>query len=315
MSTGLWNTLSGSFRVLAEALCEVLPPRLLRARRVALNDVEASAGAGARPKGRLWLSLPQERVLTREIALAAGNPARWRDRAADQLTTISPWASDEFLWDAALIEMDATGRATVQVALAQKAPLTALEQSLSHKGAVIAAIHLPASADRPRLCFRQDRRAITLLRTALMALSVGISFGGAVTATIFTRQALAAVTRAEDARAATARILAATDTPDDTARAAQALLATRPPSESRALMLTTLASLLPDDSWASVATIDGAGFELTGRSQHPDAIVPLLEADGRLEQVDFSASSSRDPATGLFSFTVSGAASGGAAWP
>ena len=167
----------------------------------------------------------------------------------------------------------------------------------------------PQKRGPPALWLRQDQRLGDRIQTMVIGLVLGTCLLGLAVAgwqmqhTLRDRQAAAAD------QATAARLLAASDHPAGLAEAALALLDKRPPQELRALTLARLAQRLPDATWAVGLRIDAAGFELSGISAQPEALVPLLEADPGLEQVQLSATSAREADSGLFTFTISGRAS------
>lgn len=301
------SRLTGPFALIAGWLATTLPPALLGVARLSAD----SAPPGSRPR-RLWLDLPADRVLLRDLSLPAGQAAQWRDHTAERLPLLSPWTSGAYLWDAAIRNRDGAGGITVVIAMAAAADIAAIESRL---GRSLAAIRLAGAGDRPPLWLRQDRGLIGRIQTGLAVLVLGTCLLGLGIAALQTRQTLADQQTAAADLATAARLRAAADHPAGLAEAALALLDQRPPEQSRALTLARLAARLPEATWAVSLRIDAAGFELSGLSPQPEALVPLLEADPGLEQVQLSASSTREAESGLFTFTISGRAAPTGDWP
>jgi Tfp pilus assembly protein PilN len=277
--------------------------------RLRPEDADAATGATGR---RLWLDLPQDRVLIRSLSLSAGQESQWRDHVAERLPTLSPWKTGDYLSDAAISGRDKSGGITVDIALTALADIQALEIRL---GRSLAAIRLAADGDRPALWLRQDQRLGDRIKAMVIGLVLGTCLLGLAVAGWQIQRTLRDRQVAATDQATAARLLAASDHPAGLAEAALALLDKRPPQEVRALTLARLAQRLPDATWAVGLRIDAAGFELSGISAQPEALVPLLEADPGLEQVQLSATSAREAESGLFTFTISGRASPTGEWP
>lgn len=309
MKLALWPRLASPFALIADRLAATLPPAVLGVARLRPEDADTTAGAKGR---RLWLDLPADRVLLRKLSLSAGQEAQWRDHVAERLPLLSPWKTGDYLWDAAISGRDKSGGITVDIALTALADIQALEARL---GQSLAAIRLAADRERPALWLRQDQRLGHRIQALLVGLVLGTCLFGLAVAGWQMQHALRDRQAAAADQATTARLLATSDQPAGLAEAALALLSKRPPQELRALTLARLAQRLPDAAWAVGLRMDAAGFELSGISAQPEALVPLLEADPGLEQVQLSATSAREAESGLFTFTISGRASPTGEWP
>ncbi len=307
MKPGLWSRLAHPFALIAESLTKTLRPSVLGVRRLEIEETDAPLTGQ-----RLWLDLPKDRVLLRSIALSAGQETQWREHVAERLPLLSPWKSGEYLWDAAITGQDKAGGLTVQVALAALAELQSVERRL---GRSLDGIRLRATSDRPVLWLREDVALKARLQAIIAGVVVGVTLFGLALAGWQMQGALRNGQVAEADRAATARLQAAADRPMGLAEAAMALLDRRPPEASRALTLARLAQRLPDGAWAMGLRIDDAGFELSGISAQPEALVPLLEADPGLEQVQLSATSAREAESSLFTFAISGRTTAAGDWP
>jgi Tfp pilus assembly protein PilN len=309
MKLALWSRLAGPFALIADRLTATLPPAVLGVTWLLPEDAAAVTGT----KGRhLWLDLPEDRVLVRSLSLTSGQEAQWRDHVAERLPMLSPWKTGDYLWDAAVSGRDKTGAVSVDIVLTALADIEALEGRIGRR---LAAIRLTADGDRPALWLRRDQRLGERIQAMGIGLVLGTCLFGLAVAGWQMQHALRDRQATAADQASAARMLAASDHPAGLAEAALALLDKRPPQAVRALTLARLAQRLPDATWAVGLRIDAAGFELSGISAQPEALVPLLEADPGLEQVQLSATSAREAESGLFTFTISGRASPTGEWP
>lgn len=307
MTAEVSSRLTAPFAALADWLVATLPPRILGARWRAAGDMVQKT-----PGGRLWLDLAPGQALVRTLALPRGAEARWRDHVAERLAAHSPWTRGAYLWGAEITGRDAEGGLTVCAALA---PLELVRDLETQLGREIAAIRLPASGEHPAVLLREDRPLLRRLRRGILAASVGVcAVALAVTALALQAASDSRARATADSHAAD-RLRTAAAQPATLAETALALLDLRPEAETRSLTLASLAQSLPDTARATAIRLDATGFELSGVAPEPDTLVPLLESDPRLQEVQLSASSARDPATGLFSFTVSGKAQTGEVRP
>lgn len=309
MKLALWSRFVGPFALIADRLTTTLPPAVMGVARLRPEDADAATGAKGR---RLWLDLHADRVLLRSLSLSAGQEAQWRDHVAERLPMLSPWKAGDYLWDAAISGRDTSGGVMVDVALAALAETQALEARL---GRSLDAIRLAADKERPTLWLRQDQRLGGRIQAIMVGLVLGTCLLGLAVAGWQIQHALHDRQAAAADQATAARLLAASDQPAGLVEAALALLDKRPPQELRALTLARLAQRLPDAAWAVGLRMDASGFELSGLSAQPEALVPLLEADPGLEQVQLSATSAREAESGLFTFTISGRAAPAGEWP
>jgi hypothetical protein len=88
---------------------------------------------------------------------------------------------------------------------------------------------------------------------------------------------------------------------------AQAALALLPrKSASVGLALSHLAGALPIDSYLATLSVTSDGFELSGQTAAPEAIIPALSADKSFAEVDFAGPAARNPDTGSYTFTIRG---------
>jgi len=294
MTSAYWSRFVAPFSLIADRLMTALPPALLGARQFDLASAETTKFA----KGRLWANLPPERVLIRSLSLSANQEANWRGHVAERLQQLSPWKAGGYLWDAAIIRREKAGGLTVEVALTS-----------------LAVIRLAATQGRPSLFLRKDHWLQSRVENGLIALVLGASLIGlAVTGWNMLRADHSRLEARQDLAEAD-RLLATADQPAGLTEAAMALLSKRPPQAARALTLARLAQRLPDTAWSVGLRIDSDGFQLSGISAQPEALVPLLEADPGLEQVQLSATSAREAESDLFSFTISGRAAQTGEWP
>lgn len=308
MTSAYWSRFVAPFSLIADRLMTALPPVLLGAQQFDLASAETTKFA----KGRLWANLPPERVLIRSLSLSANQEANWRGHVAERLQQLSPWKAGGYLWDAAIIRREKAGGLTVEVALTSLADIQALETRL---GRSLAVIRLAATQGRPSLFLRKDHWLQSRVENGLIALVLGASLIGlAVTGWNMLRADHSRLEARQDLAEAD-RLLATADQPAGLTEAAMALLSKRPPQAARALTLARLAQRLPDTAWSVGLRIDSDGFELSGISAQPEALVPLLEADPGLEQVQLSATSAREAESDLFSFTISGRAAQTGEWP
>lgn len=308
MIHAIWSRLTRPFFLIADRLTTTLPPILLGAQPLDLATLAVKKPS----KARVWLDLPAERVLIRSLTLPARQEAQWRGHVAERLPLLSPWTAGDYLWDAAITQREKAGGLTVVVALTPLVEIQAIETRL---GRSLAGIRLVADRGRPPFYLRKDQWLRRRIETGLIGLVLGTCLIGLVV-TGWNMQRADQFKQMAKADLATAdRLLAAADQPAGLAEAALALLSKRAPQDVRALTLARLAERLPDATWTVGLRIDSAGFELSGISPQPDTLVPLLEADPGLEQVQLSATSAREAESSLFSFTISGRASPSGEWP
>lgn len=221
----------------------------------------------------------------------------------ERLPLLSLWKAGDYLWDAAITQREKPEGLTVDVALPPLAELQAMETRL---GRSLAGIRLVADRGRPTFYLRKDQWLRRRIETGLIGLAV----------TGWNMQRAGQLKRTAEAYLVTAdRLLAAADQPAGLTEAALALLSKRQSQDVRARTLARLAERLPDAAWTVGLRIDSAGFELSGISAQPDTLVPLLEADPGLEQVQLPATFAREAESDLFSFTISGRATPTGEWP
>ena len=281
---------------------ELLPPRL---RGLATVPQAALAGPPDRlPQDRpVRLVLPEDALLLREIALpAATDRARWRAHVEVRLEEVSPWAPGAYLWDARPLP---GGAARYRVAMVPPGVLRGAEAALAARGCVVAEL-AGQEAGRTAFGFRSDtaqhqRWCRRLLGLWLAGVALGAGVGLWQMQAAFDARAEAATARAT--LAGFARRSAAGSA---TARAAVALAAAKTDAASLARALLLLARDLPGDAWLQSATLRPEGFELAGHAATLETIIPALQDGGAFAEVDFAGSSTRDPETGVFTFTVKG---------
>lgn len=247
------------------------------------------------PKGvRVRLVLPEDGLLWREIdlpELPADRRAAW---IAARIDEVSPWAPGAYLWGEGAAE---GGR--LKVALAPLAPVAALRQRLEAGGRSLAEVVAGP------LWLVEDRDRTTRLARALLVLWAGalvLALALGLWSWTWLSEAAAAAALAEERLA---RLAGTAAEGSDTARAARGLLAGKTPAASLATALDRLAAGLPLDSHLETLRLTPEGFEITGRSAAPEAIIPALEAGG-FSGVDFAGASTRDATRGDYSFTLTG---------
>lgn len=297
------------YETVADWLLTVVPPK---ARGLTVHDMTAQPTvANDAPKSqRLRLLVPQDMLLLRHVVVpeAVVDTGRVRSYVAAKLEDISPWTEGDFLWD---IRPDpaATAETNLILAMIPAAPLRKFEAQL-HEACVVAELISPATPDRPAFIFRADQAQHHRWRNRLLALSAAL-FGVGLAVTLWQgKSALDAQAEAAAATIAIDRMATEAVTASAQAPAALALLSRKTEAQSFAHVLTLLARRLPDESWLDSLTIEPGKFEIGGHSTRPDAIIPALAADPAFAEVDFAGSSSLDPQTGLFTFTIKSRVSG-----
>lgn len=257
------------------------------------------------PSGRVRLILPASAILLRRLDVPATLAAqgRARDFVAARLEDLSPWAAGEYLWDMRP-ETDSSGSTRAEVALTPLAPVRAFAADLAGQGSRLAEI------TGSGFTFQTDLRRRSVWRRRLIVGVAGLTLVGLFMAGGGLNARLRAGEEIAVAEVSLQRVAEKSHAQNAVSASALALLGRKTDAQSFARLLALLAGRLPDDSWLETLSMEPSGFEISGRSARPEAIVPALEADAAFAGVDFAGSSSRDPTTGQFSFTIRGGVSG-----
>jgi Tfp pilus assembly protein PilN len=274
-------------QVLALALQSAIPARLRGLDRVREADLD-SVGPGR----AVQLILPEESLLQQRLDLPKGETAPGPVWLAARVEALSPWDRDACLWDARV------AGGAVHLALIPLRRVTVAEAALTAQGGRLAEV---VGAG---FCFRRDRVQTRRWRDRL-ALGIGLGTILALAlAALGVQMALQAQDRTLVAEAALDRSAARLKECAGPAQAALALVPRK--AASVALALTHLAAALPQDSYLTTLSVNADGFELTGQTAAPEAIIPALSADPTFAEVDFAGPAARNPDTGSYSFTIRG---------
>ncbi len=281
------NWLLEAAAALALALQKVTPARLRGLDRLQQDDL-----ARAIPGRAVQLLLPDQSLLQQRFDLPKGETAPNPVWLAARVEALSPWDRDACLWDAKV------AGGVVKIALIPLRPLAEAEAALARQGGRLAEV---VGAG---FCFRRDtvqlkrwRDRIALAVVLLTGLALGLTGLGVQ----FALQAQDRTTVAEAALDRSAQRL------KEGAGPAQAALALLPrKAASVGLALSHLAAALPQDSYLTTLSVTADGFELSGQTAAPEAIIPPLSADTTFAEVDFAGPAARNPDTGSYTFTIRG---------
>jgi general secretion pathway protein L len=281
------NWLLEAAEALALALQSAIPPQLR-----GLDRVPPEALAGGKPGRAVQLVMPEQSLLQQQLDLPKGESAPNPVWLAARVEALSPWDKDACLWDARV-----SGGA-VHLALIPLRPVAEAEAVLARQGGRLAEV---VGAG---FCFRRDRVQLKRWRGRLALAVVLVTAIALALAALGAQMALQAQDRTTVAEAALDRSAQRLKEGAGPAQAALALLPRK--GASVALALSRLAGALPQDSYLTTLSVIADGFELSGQTAAPDAIIPALSADPNFAEVDFAGPAARNPDTGSYSFTIRG---------
>ncbi len=296
------NWLLDAAEVLALALQKAVPARLRGLVRVPQASLAQASFAQAshsvesldpvRPGQAVQLVLAVQNLLQQRLDLPKAETAPNAAWLAARVEALSPWDKDACLWDARV-----SGGA-VHLALIPLRPVIEAEAALARQGGRLAEVvgaGFTFRRDTVQLRRWRDRIAVSVV------LATGLALAGAA---LGVQMAMQAQDRSTVAEAALARQAARLKEGAGPAQAALALLPRK--GASVALALSHLAAALPHDSYLTTLSVTLDGFELSGQTAAPEAIIPALSADKTFAAVDFAGPAARNPDTGSYTFTIRG---------
>jgi hypothetical protein len=270
---------------LALALQQAVPPRLRGVAALAPGHL-----AAARAGQAVRLELPEDMVLSETLDPPPGGVTpSW---TLARVEAFSPWEVEACLWQ---LHQGADGLrlGLIPLRVVEEAGV-ALQTSRARLAEVVAG---PFVFRKDDVQLRRWRDRVLLAASVVTLLGLGLgALGLTMAGQAGDRQALA-----ETALARNAARLAAGAGP---AQAALALLPRK--ASSLGLALSHLAASLPQDSYLSTLQVTAEGFEISGQTARPEAIIPALATDPAFAGVDFAGPAARDPDTGSYSFTIRG---------
>lgn len=271
--------------IVALALQRAMPPRLRGVTALAPRDL-ALAGPGQAVR----LVLPEDIVLSQTLDPPPGGVTQaW---TAARIEAFSPWEAGACLWQ---LHPAPEG---LRLGLIPLRPVVEAEAVLEARGARLAEVVAgPFVFRRDAMQLRRWRDRV-LLAAGLVTV-LGLALGGL--GLMLAGQAAERQALAEAALTRSAARLAAGAGP---AQAALALLPRK--TASVGLALARLAAALPQDSYLATLQVTAEGFEISGQTARPEAIIPALAADPGFAGVDFAGPAARDAETGRYSFTIRG---------
>ena len=281
------NWLLEAAEALALALQRAVPARLRGLDPLPLADLSR-----AKPGNGVQLVMPEASLFRHRLDLPQGEAAPNPGWLAARVEAISPWDKDACLWDARI-----SGGA-VHLALIPLRPVAEAEAALARQGGRLAEVvgaGFRFRSDTVQVKRWRDRIAVTVV------LGTGLALG---LAALSVQLALQAQDRTSVAEAALDRSALRLKEGAGPAQAALALLPRK--VSSVGLALSHLAGALPTDSYLTTLSLTADGFELSGQTAAPEAIIPALSADPGFDQVDFAGPAARNPDTGSYSFTIRG---------
>ncbi len=281
------NWLLDAAESVALALQRAIPARLR-----GLDPVAQAGLPDARPGRAIQLVMPDQNLLRQSLDLPKGEAAPHPGWLSARVEALSPWDKDACLWDARV------SGGVVHLALIPLRPVSDAEAFLSRQGGRLAEVvgaGFIFRRDGTQLKRWRDRIALTVVLATGLALAL---------AGLGVQIALQAQHRSTIADAALER---SAQRLKDGAGPAQAALALLPrKGASVALALSHLAAALPQDSYLTTLSVTADGFELSGQTAAPEAIIPALSADKTFEGVDFAGPAARNPDSGSYTFTIRG---------
>ncbi|MBI1171977.1 hypothetical protein GC209_11285 [bacterium] len=272
---------------LALALQRIVPPGLR-----GLDVLTPDTLARVQPGRAVRLVLPESGLLQQRLDLPAAEARPSPTWLAARIEALSPWETQACLWDAR------AGGRVLDLAVIPLRPVQEAEAALTAQGARLAEVVAGPyrfRADTVQLRRWRDRVALIFGLVLLVALGLA-GLGG--------EMSLQAQDRAATAEAALQRSIARLKEGAGPAQAALGLLPRKTASLTGAL--SHLAAALPQDSFLTTLSVTPEGFEISGRTQRPDGIIPALSADPLFAQVDFAGPAARDPDSGSYTFTIRG---------
>ena len=281
------NWLLDAAELLALTLQRAVPARLR-----GLTSVQTTGLGAVKAGSAVQLVFPDHLLLRQRLDLPKGETAANPGWLAARIEALSPWERDAFLWDA---QVSGGG---VELALIPLRPVVEAEMALKLRAARLAEVVATG------FCFRRDRAQTRRWRDRLALAVVLVTLLTLALAGLGLQMGLQAQDRAALAMAALAR---SDQRLKDGAGPAEAALALLPrKTASAALELSHLAAALPQDSFLTTLSVTTDGFELSGQTAAPEAIIPALSADAMFAGVDFAGPAARNAETGSYSFTIRG---------
>jgi general secretion pathway protein L len=261
--------------------------------------------------GPIELRLAPDRLIARSLQLPAAGKDYLAPIIEHRLERLTPWRPDKVMYGFAVSgeaseegTMDVEFLATSEEIAARSIErLADLQIAPTALGSAAEPIEQPLRIDlyRGERDVGRQRLRRALARAAVIAAVVLVP--GVAASSWLAAQADNRLASVEERLALKRNVLrAATGATDTQSRDLQLINAKRPDSAAM-LLVDRLASLLPDTTFLRELEIDGAKVRFAGHSADAPALIPMLEADDALSDVQFSAPVTRDD-TGRDSFDI-----------
>lgn len=268
----------------------------------------------ARARGCVVLEWPQEKIVTRTLAL----PAQARDFLAgviaNQLDRLSPWPVGQILHGHMATQAEA-GRLGVRVLIARRADVEGARAALADMGVSVDRIVAVVDASREPVVFwtkgAAQGDAATRRRLRLL---VGGAIGAAVAlcAIVAAVASLSADALREEAETLAARAHALQKRAD--AAKNPAVIAALQPQERAwisketstptVVLVDALSRAIPDGAFLESLALDAGRLRITGLAEDAPPLIDALEKSGRFFEARFSAPTTRAPDGKLSRFGI-----------
>jgi general secretion pathway protein L len=264
--------------------------------------------------GCVVLEWPQERTVTRTLAL----PTQARDFlagvVANQLDRLSPWPVGQILHGHKAAPADA-GRLAVCVLIARKADVDGARAELADMGLSVDRVVGAAEASgEPFVFWSKSAAQSDAAQSRRLRLFVGGGIGAyvALCTLIVVAAALSAGALRDEAVALAARAHALQKRGD--ASKNPAIVAALPPPERAWIwkeastpavaLIDALSRAIPDGAFLESLALEGGKLRISGLADDAPPLIDALEKSGRFFDAHFSAPTTRAPDGRLFRFGI-----------
>ncbi|MBU3887021.1 PilN domain-containing protein [Methylosinus sporium] len=263
------------------------------------------------------LEWPQERVVTRRIALPAKAQEFLRGVVDNRLDRLSPWPVAQVFYGLAVVPGEQPATLDVRVSIVARGEIEAACAELAARGLAVDRV-VAASADKPAseapvvLWSRnmrqaaEDRGRLRLVIGGGLAAYVALCAGLGLWATF----SAASLQEENETLAARARAMQKQARAGEDPRTVAALglperaWARKEMSISAVHLLESLSRSLPDGAYLTELRFEADKLRIAGLVEDAPPLIAALEASGPLSQVRFSAPTTRGPDGRLFSFSI-----------
>lgn len=251
------------------------------------------------------LRLPPGTVLCRDVLLPLAATRDLQTVIGFEMERLTPFSCEEVYWGVSGVTPDrARGRVSLQLSIALRAPIEALNQTLARIG--LTPTFIETEAGRIDLGVAQPRRRLSL-RAFLPALCGILFIACLATPFIHQQMALDAVAQRLASYQQQADIAQALRQRLVTAAAGRAAIGAARRVGDALQVLATLTDALPDGTWLSDMTLNAGDLTFDGQSDDAARLIGLLSTVRGLHDPSFTAPVTRtaDGKADLFSMHVS----------